>query len=303
MRHHLHRGLWLPDRRVYRGPLGGGGLMTSMGGTRFVASTATLMLDETGLGSAACAVSWCRKLRAAHGGSCYRLRRSTDNAELDIGFSGNLSDDAAALAHCGAGDGFIVTAYDQSGNGRNPTQADTTKQPKIISAGAFITGANSKPAALFDGSNDFLRVAYTLAQPVTLSVVSKQVTWTADDRVWDGGATNAMGLLQHGASPQLFTYAGAGYANSNTGWTLGTWALLTAIYSGAASVLEVNAGTDATGNPGTSTTGGICIGAYGSGGGAWANISLQEFVIWPSALAAGARTTQRADVNAFYLIY
>jgi hypothetical protein len=55
-----------------------------------------------------------RKLRKAYTGSAIRVRRSSDNAELDIGFtnSGNLNT-AALLAHCGASDGLVTTWYNQ----------------------------------------------------------------------------------------------------------------------------------------------------------------------------------------------
>jgi hypothetical protein len=64
-----------------------------------------------------------RKLRTAYTGNAIRVRRSSDSAETNIGFGsdGNLNT-TALLAHCGSGDGFVTTWYDQSGNGRNATQ-------------------------------------------------------------------------------------------------------------------------------------------------------------------------------------
>jgi hypothetical protein len=48
-------------------------------------------------------------------------------------------------------DGFVSTWYDQSGNANNATQATTTKQPKIVSAGALVVGGLD-----FDGTDDSL---------------------------------------------------------------------------------------------------------------------------------------------------
>lgn len=93
-----------------------------------------------------------RKLRAAYTGSAIRVRRSSDNTELDIGFSNNELDTAALLAHCGAGNGFIVTWYDQSGNSRDVTQATAGNQPQIVSSGSVLT-LGSKPTAQFDGGD------------------------------------------------------------------------------------------------------------------------------------------------------
>jgi hypothetical protein len=96
-----------------------------------------------------------RQLRAAQT-LCCRIRRSSDNAEINIGFdaSGNF-DSVAALAHCGAGSGFITTWYDQSGNGINALQAAAGNQPRIILNGVVDT-LFGRASIKFDGSNDFL---------------------------------------------------------------------------------------------------------------------------------------------------
>ena len=60
-----------------------------------------------------------------------------------------------------ANDGFVSTWYDQSGNGNNATQATTTAQPKIVSAGALVTGGID-----FDGVDDGLA---TTGQVLTTS--------------------------------------------------------------------------------------------------------------------------------------
>ena len=97
-----------------------------------------------------------RKLRAAYAGSALRVRRSSDSTEQDIGFSGNELDTAALLTFCGAGNGFVVTWYDQSGNSRNVTNATAAQQPKIVSAGLLINAINGKPCILWDGVDDKL---------------------------------------------------------------------------------------------------------------------------------------------------
>jgi hypothetical protein len=46
--------------------------------------------------------------------------------------------------------------YDQSGNARNATQTDPTRQPQIVSNGAIIT-MNDRPALRFDGNDTMQR--------------------------------------------------------------------------------------------------------------------------------------------------
>jgi hypothetical protein len=100
------------------------------------------ILDQLGI-TAAAAYSL-RQVRSAASLAC-RVRRSSDNAEANIGFtaSGDL-DTAALLAFVGSGDGFVTTWYDQSGNGRNAAQTTAGGQPQIVSNGVIQT-QNGRP--------------------------------------------------------------------------------------------------------------------------------------------------------------
>lgn len=63
-----------------------------------------------------------RKLRSAYSGYCMRVRRSSDNAELDIGFRKNGVVDLAAInTFCAGSIPRIANWYDQSGNNRDLT--------------------------------------------------------------------------------------------------------------------------------------------------------------------------------------
>ena len=59
-----------------------------------------------------------------------------------------MLDESALTTHTGANDGFITTAYDQSGhaNAVNFVQATSTEQPVIVSSGT-VQKQNSKPSA------------------------------------------------------------------------------------------------------------------------------------------------------------
>lgn len=67
-------------------------------------------------------------------GNCLQVRRSSDNTTLDIGFSGNVVDFAAADAFAAGSNLFVTTFYDQSGNGKDLTQAATASQPVFVRA-------------------------------------------------------------------------------------------------------------------------------------------------------------------------
>lgn len=92
-----------------------------------------------------------RKLRAGYAGSCMRVRRSSDNAEADIGFtsSGDL-DQVALLDHVAANSGFVTVWYNQM-VGVNATQNTAASQTRIVNAGA-IDFIGSRPAIKFLGA-------------------------------------------------------------------------------------------------------------------------------------------------------
>lgn len=102
-----------------------------------------------------------RKLRAAYTGSAVRVRRSSDNTEQDIGFdaNGNL-DESALTTFVGAGNGFVTTWYDQSGNSRNSVQTTAANQPRIVNAGV-VEKIGSKPAVFYNGNQQLNTPAFT----------------------------------------------------------------------------------------------------------------------------------------------
>jgi hypothetical protein len=94
-----------------------------------------------------------RLLRSAYQGPCIRVQRSSDNALVDIGFKGDSIDLQALQDFVGEYDGRVRTWYDQSGNGNDAEQTNTSMRPNIILGGVLQT-VNGKPALRFDGVND-----------------------------------------------------------------------------------------------------------------------------------------------------
>ena len=89
-----------------------------------------------------------------------RIRRSSDNAEQDIGFTGNALDTTALASFVGANSGFVVTFYDQTGNTRHATNATSAQQPMLVNAGSYLG------ELVFDGTNDRLTApAITMGTP------------------------------------------------------------------------------------------------------------------------------------------
>jgi hypothetical protein len=106
-----------------------------------ISGATPLLLDLYPNAAAAYSV---RKLRTAYTGNAIRVRRSSDNTELNIGFIGENLDTTSLTTFCSGTNGFVTTWYDQSGTGNNATQTTAANQPQIVSSGAVYL-ENGKP--------------------------------------------------------------------------------------------------------------------------------------------------------------
>lgn len=92
-----------------------------------------------------------RKLLTSYSDNLIRVRRSSDNAEMDVGQAGDGSlNTAAMLSWSGSDSVFLVTVYDQSGTANHFGQVTASMQPRIANAGVYDGFFR------FDGSDDSL---------------------------------------------------------------------------------------------------------------------------------------------------
>ncbi len=126
--------------------LGAGGLSTLRPGP---------VLDAVSVGAAG-AYSL-RKLRSAYAGAAVRVRRSSDDAEQDIGFtaSGDL-DTGALTTFLGADTAYVRTWYDQSSNSRHGQQTAAADQP-------ILQITDGRWALVGDGTDYFALSGVTVA--------------------------------------------------------------------------------------------------------------------------------------------
>jgi len=109
------------------------------------------LVDDYSTGLAqACAVNL---LSSTYVGSCIRIRRASDNGEVDIGFNGNWLDEADIATHCGVSEGFIVKVYDQSGNGYDMTQTSHSLQYQIWD-GSAVNKTGGLPGMYSSGGDE-----------------------------------------------------------------------------------------------------------------------------------------------------
>ena len=89
-----------------------------------------------------------RQLSTLYTGPAMKVRRTSDNVELDIYYDVNGELDTAAIeTHCGSNLGRVTVWYDQSGNNNHISESNASYQPTIWSGTVIYTaGNNNKPA-------------------------------------------------------------------------------------------------------------------------------------------------------------
>lgn len=131
-----------------------------------------------------------RRLSSAYAGPLLRIRRSSDNAEQDIGFAGANLDVAGATAFIAGGSGFISKWYDQSGNARDAAQATAANQPQIV---LTLAALNNRPAVLFGEASAFALATASISASIfgsggfSSSVIDYTTNPTQQDRLFQHG--------------------------------------------------------------------------------------------------------------------
>lgn len=289
-------------------------------GTTIRQQLAGSMLEQLSVSASA---AWSlRRLSGSYSGAAVKVRRSSDDTEQDIGFDGaGALDTAALLSFVGAGDGFIKTWYDQSGNSKNVTQTTAANQPKIVSSGAVIT-QGTRPAVSFDGSNDYLEGSDTglptgVATYASVSRYSAASITATDYKVIVayGATTTGSGVhLLYGSDAAMGTNS---LGISQYGDTFGSEAQLqkhnlqfvTKPATTGTWKQWINDTTSATKSMTTNTTlvgtsGSLRVGAFIDGSPPIFNMNgtIQEVIIWPADLEA-SRSGIQSLINSFYGVY
>lgn len=257
----------------------------------------SLLLDTY---SGATAAYSLRKLSSVYTGNCIRVRRSSDNTEQNFGFVSNVLDTASLLTFVGAGNGFITTWYDQSGNAKNITQTTAISQPRIVNSGTLDV-VNGKPAVLGDGIDDTLiNTTFSLTNPSSI--------FTVVDKVGSGGN---FGLTVGGSVAGGFILSPTGYGIYQNGpsfspqYSNNNQSLLVYKTSSTGTNWEFygNNTTVTNGGQNIGTSLGVDLSLFDRGGAtSRANMYMQEYIIWSSNQMTN-RLGIQTNINSFYSIY
>ena len=266
-----------------------------------VTTLEALLLDTY---SGAAAAYSLRKLSATYTGSAIRVRRASDNTELDIGFISNELDTSALTTFCSGTNGFVKTWYDQSGNARDATQTTAANQPKIVSSGSLLL-MNSKPTVFFDGINDSFLLSTTIPAQNTYSLFSVGFvnnTATGNDMIIAGN-TGSYGFRFDGsATNPKITITKVGIADVVSAFiTGGKQTLATFLTNDTTSSVFTDSILRATSGINSPSTVIDRIGAASPSGQPYLG-NMQEIVFYTSNQSTN-RTGIETNINDFYSIY
>jgi hypothetical protein len=262
--------------------------------------------------SGAAAAYSVRLLNSSYTGSCMEVQRG-DGQYQSIGFDSNGDLDTAAIKTFCDDDtsetptvGTVRTWYDQSGSGNHATQSDTTKQPQIYNGTTVLT-KNGKPAAVFDGSSDYMDMPDNML-PANINNCSVFTVQTNESS--PNGATFNMG--GYGPNDRWFQTIVVsnteyfGYGSSFQAITIGAATTSQRLITAIAGSTQGNAQCFVDGTSQGSATLASISPAAGTGeivrSGYLASGTFQEIIVYHSDQSTN-RTTIESNINAYYGIY
>lgn len=249
-----------------------------------------------------------RQLSSSYTGYAIQVRRSSDNATLDIGFLAGDLDTVALKTFTGSNDAYVSTWYDQSGSGRNASQTSTSLQPCIVLSG-IIYRQNNSPTVYFNGSSKLSTAAFTngYANSFTLAICAGVKTNTIYSTFgnktngnlpgpWD--MYNGYFLVANGSGATSFGLSTP--INNTTGFA--QWIFQSDASSATA---YVNGAANASGSPvscsDASNPTAIILGSR-SDGVTSLNGWISEFITFPAILSATDRQTLELNQAHYYSV-
>jgi hypothetical protein len=250
-----------------------------------------------------------RRLTRDYVGPAITVRRASDDATSDIGFTGDGDLDTAALTSFSQSGNVFVTDWYNQLDTRKLSQTTAANQPQIVSSGTVITaGGQSKPAIRFTSSEaTFLQYTATASflndWYFVSAVESNQANGTTGSLVNGADANNRVRILGGGGTNAALSVRinGGSALGANSIWTSGTGQIYSIARDGSDEVKQfINA---ASGASATGTKGGAWpvfhrVGANHNGGVAL-NSDVQEIIIWDSNQAS--RIAIETDLKNYYI--
>lgn len=246
-------------------------------------------------GGASVAYSF-RKLSSTYSGNCIRVRRSSDNSEMDIGFVSNSLDTTSLLSFVGSNNGFVTLWYDQSGNNINSYQSNATYQPSIVISGNLIL-VNSQIAidCKYNSSTNLLINMNNTNPQATFITMKNELTGNDGSFAIPFGTLTGStytGIASNGDSSSCSSSFGTPSFYSNNSLIGSTRAnIYTNVVTGTTRIMSII--------DGGSTSFGRSL-QYGSG--FMGNYKVMEIIIYNNSQSSN-RSNINTNINNYYSVY
>jgi hypothetical protein len=269
------------------------GIGVGVGRQRFASGGFVGLLDEY---SGAAAAYSLRQLRGSYTGDVIRVRRASDNDELEIAFVNNELDTASLTTFCSGTDGFVTTWYDQSGNGYDAAQTTAANQPQIVSSGSVIL-ENGKPSLEFDGVGDYLKAnQINFDNEFIVATTKLSNTGRLINARYNGNNILMMSNGRYRRNTNDLSFNGPLYSINLNQQTLFSGIDQNTLFQDSVLVTTTNADAFSLGS-----TNGVFIGIRADLTNSL-NCSLQEIILY-STTQSSNRTAIETNINDFYSIY
>lgn len=257
------------------------------------------------------------KISSSYSGNCIKVRRSSDNAELNIGFtiSGDL-DVTSLLNFATVNNAFVTTWYDQSGNGNDLIQPTAASQPQIVSLGSIISDSGFPE---IDSNQKFLYTTNTFnqAQPISTFAALKIKSTSNHNALYGYSSVVNFDIdrivVTQRTSPNRLTMGSPGFSGNNfennqilgTGINLNQQYLLSTIHNTPNFRFDVNSVSNST-TSSLNTLNGSTRYVMGRG---WSSaylptpdIRIRMLVLYASDKSSDFNQIKQ-EINTFYNIY
>lgn len=210
--------------------------------------------------------------------NAWRIRRDSDNAEIDIGYSGGFVDETAIASFCGFANGFLRTWYGK--DNENLEQATPANQPKIYDPLTGVTKDLSQNiAADFSGAFMVSPGVVLGSQPISAYIVGNFTLTNAsvEQFILDGDDSGVRLGFKYGGGN--YTYFSQNEVSGASNDLAGIPKTLAIQFSEGTSVLRRNKVALFSGDPGDNGVDGIVVGADFNQANPTADFGLTELVL------------------------
>jgi len=149
--------------------------------------------------------------------------------------------------------GPVGKMLDKSGNGNHLTSPVDACRPILRQSGALYY-------LEFDGTDDGMRAAFAMTQPMDRISSVRQISWTSPDNIfsdYDNGVVLALG--QDGTSPAIYMQSTFGSNINTSDLAVGSDGVISERWDGASSSLQIDLLTALTGSGGSASAGGLLL--------------------------------------------